>query len=149
MHFIDVFAQSIFMRKFLACVVLILCLFCASPVFAADFTAEEYVMSLPNTEDAVCLSWGQYCAVGVRTKGILLKSQNEKYLADIRETICKMSPQTTEVYVTTDVREIVAMKEIKKMLADGKSPLSVYNYVAKKYPWLLDKLSARAYNDGR
>ena len=27
------------------------------------------------------------------------------------------------------------------MLADGKSPMSVYRYISQKYPWLLDKLS--------
>lgn len=70
-----------------------------------------------------------------------MKSQSEKYVAEITDEVKKRLPETTTVYVTTDLKEIMIMKQVKKMLADGKSPMSVYRYVSKKYPWLLDKLS--------
>ena len=127
------------MKKFCLCLLLALCM--AAPQCASACGAEEYLLSMPNTADAVCLTWGGYCAVGVRTKGILMKSQSEKYVAEITDEVKKRLPETTTVYVTTDLKEIMIRKQVKKMLADGKSPMSVYRYISQKYPWLLDKLS--------
>ena len=48
------------------------------PVNAADNTKENeilfFVENHANTAEATCVTFGKYCLLGIRTKGIILKS---------------------------------------------------------------------------
>ena len=136
------------MKKFFICLVVLLCIF--APQNCAAMTKESeivsYVKSLPNTEEVTCVIFGKYCGLGIRTKGILLKSQSVAYVKEVEENVKKIDPSLKKIFVTTDLKETMILKEIKKQLEAGASPFEIYRYVKNKYPSELDKYFFQNYN---
>ena len=77
------------MKKLLFAIVAF-CFLCM-PVQAKAFDKKDdilfFVQNHQYTADATCVVFGKYCVVGVRTKGILLKSDSQKYFEDIKQGI--------------------------------------------------------------
>ncbi len=133
------------MKKFL---IFLLCLcFCVPNVASACDKKDDvafFVASHQYTADATVVAFGKYCVVGVRTKGILLKSDATKYFEDIKNGIKDISPDYTHVYVTNDLQEVVVIKDVSKKMSEGMSGLQLYNYVKQKYPNAIDKIISGA-----
>ena len=133
------------MKKLL---VLLLCLcFCLPNVAKACDKKDDvsfFVSSHQYTADATVLTFGKYCIVGVRTKGILRKSDATKYFDDIKQGIVEIAPEYTNVYVTNDLQEVVVIKDVSKKMNEGMGALQIYNYVKQKYPNAIDKIISGA-----
>ena len=133
------------MKKLL---VLLLCLCCcvSNVVKACDKKDDVvfFVSSHQYTADATVLTFGKYCIVGVRTKGILLKSDATKYFEDIKQGIKDIAPEYTNVYVTNDLQEVVVIKDVSKKMSEGINGLQLYNYIKQKYPNAIDKIISGA-----
>ena len=99
-----------------------------------------FVQSHQYTADATCVVLGKYCAVGVRTKGILLKSDSQKYFDDIEQGILQIDDSLQKVYVTNDLQEVLVLKQVDKKLKEGDDPLQIFDYLKQKYPKAIDKM---------
>ncbi len=117
------------------------------PVNAADNTKENeilfFVENHANTAEATCVTFGKYCLLGIRTKGIILKSDNDKYIAEIEEGVKQIAPEIDRVYITTNLQETLILKDARKRLDEGDSLIDVYRYLQKKYPNQLDKIISK------
>ena len=126
--------------------ILLLC-FCA-PKFASAYDKKDdvlfFVSSHQYTAEATVLTFGKYCVVGVRTKGILLKSDALKYFQDIKQGISDIAPEYEKIYVTSDLQEVVIIKDVNKKMGEGMGVLQIYNYVKQKYPNAIDKIISGA-----
>jgi len=133
------------MKKLL--VLLLFCCFCVPNVANACDKKDDvsfFVSSHQYTADATVLTFGKYCIVGVRTKGILLKSDATKYFDDIKQGIVEIAPEYTKVYVTNDLQEVVVIKDVNKKMNEGMGALQIYNSVKQKYPNAIDKIISGA-----
>ena len=99
-----------------------------------------FVQSHQYTADATCVVIGQYCVVGVRTKGILRKSDSQKYFEDIEQGILQIDDSLQKVYVTNDLQEVFVIKQIDQKQKEGMDALQIFNYVKQKYPKAIDKM---------
>lgn len=137
-------------KKFVVLALLLCALACSVPVHAASRATEieKLALSLDNTQEAVCLTFGSYCVLGVRTKGIFLKSESVAYVAKLKDGVKKMCPDLQFVYVATELKEMLAVKEARRLSDEGKSPVEIFKAIKKKYPDVLDKMIAQNYNTG-
>ena len=122
---------------------LILCFLCVpSKVNAFDKKTEVlfFVQSHQYTADATCVIFGKYCIVGVRTKGILLKSDSQKYFQDIKNGILQIDDGLQNVYVTNDLQEFIVIKEADKKMQEGMGVVQIFEYLKQKYPKAIDKM---------
>ena len=99
-----------------------------------------FVQSHQYTADATCVVFGKYCIVGVRTKGILLKSDSQKYFQDIKNGILQIDDGLQNVYVTNDLQEVVVIKEADKKMQEGMGVVQIFEYLKQKYPKAIDKM---------
>lgn len=130
------------MKKLLF-VIVAFCFLCM-PVKAKAFDKKDdilfFVQSHQYTADATCVVFGKYCVVGVRTKGILLKSDSQKYFEDIKQGILNIDDNLQKIYVTNDLQEVLIIKQVDKKFKEGCDPLQIYDYVKQKYPKAIDKI---------
>lgn len=127
--------------------------FLALPTLVVAADAERdilfFVQSHQNTAEATCVVYGRYCVLGIRTKGIILKSDRDRYIAEIEEGAKKAAPDIQTVYITTNLHETIMIKEVRKKLDEGKSIVEIYRYLENKYPRQLDRILSRDYNADR
>lgn len=130
------------MKKLLF-VIVAFCFLCM-PVKTKAFDKKDdilfFVQSHQYTADATCVVFGKYCVVGVRTKGILLKSDSQKYFEDIKQGILNIDDNLQKIYVTNDLQEVLTIKQVDKKFKEGCDPLQIYDYVKQKYPKAIDKI---------
>lgn len=117
----------------------------ANTVYAADDTNTilNFVESHDNTAEATCITFGKYCLLGIRTKGIILKSDNDKYIAEIESGVKQVAPNVDRVFITTNLQETLILKDARNRLDNGDSLFEVYNYLKSKYPKQLDQIISK------
>ena len=124
-------------------VLLILCCLCV-PSKANAFDKKTdilfFVQNHQYTADATCVIFGKYCIVGVRTRGILLKSDSQKYFKDIKQGILEIDDSLQKIYVTNDLQEVLVVKEVDKKMRDGMNIVQIFEYLKQKYPKAIDKM---------
>ena len=130
------------MKKLLF-VIVAFCFLCM-PVKTKAFDKKDdilfFVQSHQYTADATCVVFGKYCVVGVRTKGILLKSDSQKYFEEIKQGILNIDDNLQKIYVTNDLQEVLIIKQVDKKIKAGVDLLQIYDYVKQKYPKAIDKI---------
>ena len=99
-----------------------------------------FVQSHQYTAEATCVIVGKYCAVGVRTRGILRKSDSQKYFEELKQGVLQIDDSLQKIYITNDLQEVLVINQIDKKLKEGANPLQIYEYLKQKYPKAIDKM---------
>ena len=134
------------MKKFL-CICLLLCFVfvpCRANAKQPKEDVSAFVQNHQYTREATCVTFGKYCVVGVRTKGILLSSDCKNYFEDIISGIKRIAPQYTHVYVTNNLQEVIVIKEVDKKIKEGVDNVQILSYLQQKYPKTIDKILLHA-----
>ena len=134
------------MKKFLLVFLLAITLLPAT-TFALEPKDDvlSFVTSHQYTAEATCVIFGKYCVVGVRTKGILLKSDSQKYFESLKQGILQIDDNIRQVYITNDLQEVLLIKDVSKKMDDGMSNMQIFQYVKQKYPKVIDKILLSAH----
>ena len=129
------------MKKFLLIFLLAITLLPAT-TFALEPKDDvlSFVASHQYTAEATCVIFGKYCVVGVRTKGILLKSDSQKYFESLKQGILQIDDNIEHVYITNDLQEVLLIKDVSKKMDEGMSNMQIFQYVKQKYPKAIDKI---------
>jgi len=129
-------------KTIFVCIAFFALLIVPMTVGAYDASAQIdcFVQSHKYTQDATSVVFGKYCVVGVRTKGILLKSDSQKYVDEIDSGIKDINEDIQYVYVTTNINEVLLIKDVRQKIDEGMTEWQVYNYVKQKYPNAIDKI---------
>ena len=118
------------MKKFFGISVLIL-LLAAFPIYLGCATTDQSsviqkeLAAHEKIREAVVITLGDSCAVGIRTRDIFRNSDAEKLTEEIRANL-KQRYGFRNVYVFKGVRELYFMKKIRARLDSGEDPMKIY-----------------------
>ncbi len=86
----------------------------------------EELLSRNNVKDAVVLTLGDSCAVGIRTQNLFCNSDAEQLTAEICADL-KRRYGFRNVFVFKGVKELYVMKKIRTRLDSGENPSQIYD----------------------